>query len=52
MADMSLAELQRIQRKKAKRAARAGTEEKTELKMTSLMDISVNVLIYLLNHHA
>ncbi len=47
MADMSLAELQRIQRKKQKRAGRA-KEEKTELKMTSLMDIFVNVLIYLI----
>lgn len=52
MAEMSLAEKQRIQRKKAKRAARAGTEEKTELKMTSLMDIFVNVLIYLLMNYS
>lgn len=46
---ISLVEIQRIQRKKAKRAERAsGSNEKAEVNMTSLMDIFVNVLIYLL----
>lgn len=46
---LSLVELQRMQRKKAKRSERtAAMDEKAEVNMTSLMDIFVNVLIYLL----
>lgn len=54
MADqISLAELQRQARKKAKRAERnADLEGKAELRMTSLMDIFVNVLIYLLMNYS
>jgi hypothetical protein len=51
--NLSLAEIQRQQRKKFKRQKRnAELEDKAELRMTSLMDIFVNVLIYLLMNYS
>jgi len=50
---LSLAELQRLQRKKYQREVRkADLDETIELRMTSLMDIFVNVLIYLLMNYS
>lgn len=47
--EISLSEKQRQQRKKAKRAELAASlDEKAEITMTSLMDIFVNILIYLM----